>query len=612
MLGVKGAALRALGLRNVARVGLYRVLLQTGLHPVQRLQPAAVAPGSFFDRPGAFDASGGSDARSAVAELQYFGWSPMSAAAPPDWHRNCLTGVRVADPGRPWWQIGDFDTGVGDIKTVWEASRFDWVVHFALRARNGDGSALATLDHWLRDWVTHNPAYRGPNWKCGQEASIRVMHLAVAALLLQHDARLSQALVALLRQHMERIAPTVAYAIGQDNNHGTSEAAALLIGGSWLERAGVEHGASWHRAGRALLAERAARLVADDGSFSQHSVNYHRLLLDTLTLAEVWRRRCGLASLDPAVTDRAKRATHWLHAMTDEATGDAPNLGANDGANLLPLTASAYRDHRPSVQLAAAVWLQRDAYPAPGPWHAMLSTLAIPPVPAPMDVRASAVFDDGGYAVLHRRAQSAMAVLRYPRYRFRPSHADALHVDLWVDHRNVLRDGGSFGYAAERQWQDYFTGMASHNTIQFDDREPMPRLGRFLWGAWLQTRRREPLVAGVDVTAVGAGYRDWRGATHDRHVSLADGSLTITDRIGTFEERAVMRWRLAPSAWSLSGTTLTDGRHVVRVSSDVPLTRVELVQGWESREYLRRTELPVLEVEVTRPGTITTVYSWTP
>jgi len=39
-----------------------------------------------------------------------------------------------------------------------------------------------------------------------------------------------------------------------------------------------------------------------------------------------------------------------------------------------------------------------------------------------------------------------MALLRYPRFRFRPSHADVLHVDLWVDAVNVLRDGGTFSY----------------------------------------------------------------------------------------------------------------------------------------------------------------------
>ena len=606
MFGVRGAALRALGLRNVARVGWYRLLLRAGMHPVQRLRPTLIPAGDFFDA-----ALPGRQASSTtVAKLAYFGWYPMSPDQPPDWHRNCSTGARVADPALSWWQLDDFNASVGDIKTIWEASRFDWVLHFAVRAMGGDASARTVLNEWLRDWTTHNPAYAGPNWKCGQEASIRVMHLATASLLMQPDVPPSAPLVALLLQHLERIAPTVAYAIGQDNNHGTSEAAALMIGGSWLERAGVAAGAAWHRTGRALLAERAARLVAGDGSFSQHSVNYHRLMLDTLTLAEVWRRRYDLEPFASTVLDRASRATQWLFAMTDDATGDAPNLGANDGANLHPLTASAYRDYRPSVHLAAAVWLQREAYPAPGPWHSVLSMLAVHPASVGMPPHASQLFDDGGYAILRRARHHAVAVLRYPRYRFRPSHADALHVDLWVQHRNLLRDAGSYSYAADVRWQDYFTGVASHNTIQFDDREPMPRLGRFLWGAWLKTSMIKPLFDGADIATAAAAYRDSQGAAHERQLSLGDESLTVVDRVHGFEQRAVVRWRLAPSAWALSDATLRDGQHTLQVSADVPLVRVELVQGWESREYFRKTELPVLEVEVARPGTITTVYSW--
>ena len=41
----------------------------------------------------------------------------------------------------------------------------------------------------------------------------------------------------------------MAYALGQQNNHGTSEAAALFIGGSWLEQLGDPRGARWSRIG---------------------------------------------------------------------------------------------------------------------------------------------------------------------------------------------------------------------------------------------------------------------------------------------------------------------------------------------------------------------------
>ncbi|HET7321780.1 MAG TPA: heparinase II/III family protein, partial [Longimicrobiaceae bacterium] len=152
--------------------------------------------------------------------------------------------------------------------------------------------------------------------------------------------------------------------------------------------------------------------------------------------------------------------------------------------------------------------------------------------------------------------------------------------------------------------------IGAHNTIQFDDREPMPRLGRFLWGEWLRTE----WVRGVEERGGGASasasYRDYRGARHERQVQLAEAELQVTDRVGGFTRRAVLRWRLRPGDWTLAGDEVTDGRHRLRVTADVPVVRVELVSGWESRYYLHRSEIPVLEVEVASPSTIVTSYRW--
>src|SRR6185503_7196639 len=106
------------------------------------------------------------------------------------------------------------------------------------------------LNHWLSDWSVTNPPYHGPNWKCGQEASIRVMHLLVGAILLGQAHAPEPGLVALVAAHLQRIAPTMSYAIGQQNNHGTSEAAALFAGGDFLARAGDARGLRWSALGR--------------------------------------------------------------------------------------------------------------------------------------------------------------------------------------------------------------------------------------------------------------------------------------------------------------------------------------------------------------------------
>ena len=607
LLLVKAKTALALGFGNLARALGYRLGVKTGLNPVRRLR-AEVPQGPFFAE-SARQAASLPCASQWDSQVRYFGaWECPISDAPPDWHLNPLNGVRVPDPGREWWRIPDFDAAVGDIKNIWEASRFDWTLTFAQKSCVGGSAGTVQLNAWLADWCVNNPPYCGPNWKCGQEASIRVLHLAMSSVILEQFASPLPGLVDLVLLHLQRIEPTLSYAMAQDNNHGTSEAAALFVGGSWLTLSGRPEGERWQRLGRRWLENRAARLIEQDGSFSQYSVNYHRVMLDTFSMVEVWRKKLALPAFSATFQLRARAAAHWLFSLVDEHTGDAPNIGANDGARLLPLTDTDYRDFRPAVQLSMALFAGKRAYEAAGEWDLPLRWLLLPSPSAVAARPASQLFDHGGYALLRR--ERTYAVLRYPRFRFRPSQADALHVDLWRAGINLLRDAGTFSYNTSAQWLSYFPGTASHNTLQFDGRDQMPRLSRFLFGEWLRTREVESLVDQVAASSCGATYVDGSGVRHERHVSLTDVGLQVRDEFTGFKDRAVLRWRLQPGDWRLEGDVLTNGSHRISVIGSMPIVRRELVQGWESRYYLQKTEVPVLEVEVTSAGVLTTEYHW--
>jgi hypothetical protein len=624
----KASTALALGLPNIARAVIYRIGANLGLNPVRRLR--AVVPRSPFFAAPALPPVSAPPVASWQSSAQLFSyWQFPVSKAPPNWLANPLTGKRVTQPERAWWQIPDFDPVVGDIKLIWEFSRMDWVLAFAQHARNGDSEALHRLNVWLADWCLHNPPYRGPNWKCGQEASIRVMHLAMAAMILGLVQRPTSGLGDLVQLHLQRIAPTVQYAMAQDNNHGTSEAAALFIGGSWLAALGIAEGDRWQQTGRKWLENRAARLIGTNGSFSQYSLNYHRVMLDTFCIAEVWRKHLGLPAFSGLWQTRALVATQWLRHMVNPVNGDGPNVGANDGARLLQLANTDYRDYRPSVQLATALFSDQCAYAENGSLNHSLQWLGVPIPKAQATRPGNLVADDGGFAILRRGA--AMVMLRYPRFRFRPSQADSLHLDLWLYGENLLRDAGSYSYNTEQEWLNYFGGTASHNTVQFDDRDQMPRLSRFLFGDWLKTSFLEPLAEDAQSTRFGAGYRDRKRASHHRRVSLADSHLRVMDDVVGFKNSAVLRWRLLPGDWHLercSDSSLrvqhgnpdgmdghvvpprTDGTHVLAVQTTIPIVRCEIVQGWESRHYREKTPVPVLEIEVKQPGTLTTEYRW--
>jgi len=603
---IKALTAWRLGVANIGRVMWYRLGVKFGLNPVRTLT-APVPEGPFFTAPKRAVSSSSISVPPYTPTVFGLKQDYPSTGDMPLWHQNVLTSVESVF--MPWWQLPDFVDGLGDIKGVWEASRFDWVLGFSLDTRSGNCASLTRLNRWLADWCEKNPPYIGANWKCGQEASIRVMHLAMAARLLNQVSEPEAGLIDLVRVHLRRIAPTLVYAIAQDNNHGTSEAAALFIGGSWLfsvenDEKAKQDAWRWMKAGRKWLENRARRLIERDGSFSQYSLNYHRVMLDTYAIAELWRRTLDLPAFSSVLIRRLQAATAWLGNMVSPDGTDAPNLGANDGARLLPLSTSDYRDLRPSVQLASVLFSSCRAYSHTGAWNESLHWLKIRLPDEVTEYRQSVRYDEGGFAVV--RDGDAMLLLRYPRFRFRPGQSDLLHLDFWKAGTNVFRDAGSYSYNCEEPWQSYFPGSAAHNTIQFDGRDAMPRLSRFLYGAWPEARNVTGPDSGNGTQTFTAGYRDWKGACHRRSVSLGSGRLEVVDDILGFEQSAVLRWRLPPGEWRWDEGWLVGYGVRLRVEASQRIKRCELVEGWESRYYSRKTPLPVLEVEVEQPGRLTT------
>ena len=607
--------LRRLGWTNVVTVLLYRASRRLGW--IERRLPQGqscsllilpTSPGVLPQSP-ALPIINHSCDELLRGRLPYFSCHKFLVGSPPDWFFNPLIGKKTTLNHHHWSQLSDFDTG--DIKGIWEASRFDWVLTLACGFRQtNDVRYWETFNNWLLDWTKRNPLNTGPNWKCGQEVAIRLLQLLLATKLLQHHHSPTSGLRQFVVEHCSRIEPTIRYAMAQDNNHGTSEAAALFVGGAWLLAVSKNekkqpHGPErWLRLGRRWLENRVAKLVEPDGSFSQYSLNYHRLFVDTINMVEWWRQELDLPAFSDRFHARSRAAVSWLFQMVDPATGDGPNVGANDGARLFVLSITSYRDYRPTIQLGTVLFFGKTAY-GEGTWDEPLVWLDVDKHRAETSdalARQSRVFKNGGYVVLHAQSQSGTAsswgVVRFPRFRFRPSHADALHFDLWLNGINLLRDSGSYSYNTEEPWQSYFSSTEAHNTIQFDDLDQMPRLSRFLYGSWLQADHVGEIVETGPGRSWTGSYRDSRGCRHRRTVNVQGMVWRVTDEIDGFQHKAVLRWRLIPGSWRLEGTECHGDLAVLSFECNVEIKRCILVKGWESRYYMEKTELPVLEVEV--------------
>jgi hypothetical protein len=227
-----------------------------------------------------------------------FGRQRIDVGFPPDWGAFVPL---VANPPPPvrsdaHWSALELDALPGDIKLVWELSRFEWA--YALgRAYVFTGEERFAGGFWalLNSWRQTNPPNLGPQWISGQEVALRMMALIFAwrafdPWLASDEAR-QGVLLETIEVHARRLPPSLSYALAQDNNHLLVEAAALLATG--IAFPGLRRADSWRKQGRELLEQAVRRQFFADGGYMQHSANYARLALQAILWAAAGARRSG-------------------------------------------------------------------------------------------------------------------------------------------------------------------------------------------------------------------------------------------------------------------------------------------------------------------------------
>ncbi|WP_087547311.1 heparinase II/III family protein [Acinetobacter sp. WCHA39] len=595
---IRVKTLLKLGLFNILRIVKYRLSTKFSLNSLYKIE-ANLPSGNFFIDNKEFL----KEELPQPTKMKAFGFHIYEiSSTSPNWMFNPLTGTTCEESNTHWYNIPDFNDQVGDIKGIWEASRLDWVLEFIKNFKeHNNQQSLYILEHWLNDWCAKNPAYLGPNWKCGQEASIRVMHLISALIGLDQLRSPSKNVLELIEIHLKRIAPTIDYAIAQDNNHGTSEATALYIGGSLLNYINpCPLYGDWSKLGLKWLENRANKLIMDDGGFSQYSVNYHRVMLDSYIVAEIVRQKLDLPKFSSKLYQKLQKVTNWLYILTQHQ-GDVPNIGANDGAKLIPVSDTDYRDFRPSIQLASTLFFEHSYYSQSGSYDQSLAFFGLEKLKKSNVVlpNKNAFFNHSG--LITATKNNFFMAFKLPIFKFRPSQCDALHLDVWFKGQNLLRDGGTYSYNSTVEDLNYFSGVASHNTVEFDQHQQMPRLSRFLFGAWLTPKE---LV--YSANEFGCGYQDHWGCTHHRKISLTDNAIKIADNISGFKQQAVLRWRLQPDHWTLENNVLSNSQIEIILEAEHPIT-LRWSEGEESRYYYQKSKVPVLEVIATQATTIFTV-----
>ena len=415
--------------------------------------------------------------------LVFFGSTVFKVGKEYNWVTNPETGF-IYDSQKHWTGIADYSKEAGDIKYVWEKSRFSFLYNIIRYDYHFEQDCSQIVFEEILSWIEHNPINCGPNYRCSQEISLRILNWVFALSYYKNAPVLNevvfQKIMHSIYWQIKHVYSNIKFSrIAVRNNHAITETMGLYLFGilfPFFPEAG-----KWKMNGKKWFEQEVAYQVYPDGTFLQFSMNYHRVVIQLLT----WGIRLAELNnevLDKVVKERAAASLHFLFNCMNLQNGYLPNYGANDGALFFPLNDQDARDYRPQLQALSAVLRNgvieennEDQY-----WYGInekeKTILA--------QLQGMQSYPDGGYYLL--REKEGFSFIRCGNHKDRPSQADNLHLDLWVNGQNILNDGGSYKYNADEESLRYFFGTASHNTIMLGDHDQMKKGGRFIWYYWTQ------------------------------------------------------------------------------------------------------------------------------
>jgi hypothetical protein len=123
--------------------------------------------------------------------INYFSSTNIFLGNDYNWITNPDSGF-VYDINKHFTQVEDYSKTSGDIKYVWEKSRFN---HLAVIFRydyhfEEDKSEMVFKE--IEDWIQKNPVNQGPNYKCSQEITIRIFNWLFALYYYKNSKNLTE------------------------------------------------------------------------------------------------------------------------------------------------------------------------------------------------------------------------------------------------------------------------------------------------------------------------------------------------------------------------------------------------------------------------------------
>jgi hypothetical protein len=485
----------------------------------------------------------------------------------PDWFRDPVTGYRSAPDAFAFSLDQRDESGVGNIKQVWEVNRLQ---HLTLLAAawfmTGNDAYAERVADQLRSWWDENPFLSGVNWTSGIELGIRLINFAWIRRLLdgwpgatdlfeRSDLALRQ-----VRWHQEYLAAFESRG-SSANNHVIAEAAGQLAASCafpWFAES-----ERWRRSS-ALLLERALRAnTFPSGINRELASDYHGFVAELGFFAAV-----EAAAFGAPVSDACWRL---LGAMTDDMAAlvdvrlQPPRQADSDEGRVVLLDAPGHNRWPVLLALGGALFGRLEWWPPvpPGAGSVLVTALVGDrTLAAGRPAKRPSRFTDAGITILRTAQEDGQEI--WCRCDGGPhgflsiaahAHADALSVEVRHDGVDILADPGTYCYHGEPEWRSYFRSTIAHNTVEIGGRSQSAAGGPFMW--LRQAETRQLAASDLSWTAEHDGYAGLQPpGRHRRTVRLdpSDHEIEIIDVIGAAGHEIRLAYHLGPDVAVELGT----------------------------------------------------------
>ena len=395
-----------------------------------------------------------------------------------DWHTDFKTGYRW-NP-RSYYKDIAVPYGKGDIKVVWELSRFQ---HLVLLGQaywiTSDEKYSQEFRAQVLDWISENPPEFGPNWACTMDVAIRAANFLVGWEFFKRSPLLDEAFVHSFLQsllvHARFIRSNLEWSEELTSNHYMGDLSGLFFIACMVPE--FKESAEWLRFSKDELEKECRKQVLPDGTNFEASTCYHRLVLEFFLYSYLIGLRNNL-SFSNYYIEVLKKMLEVLCCLlgpdgTNAQIGDndsgrffkfePPRENTLDMRYLLGIGAALFDD--PGLKVYESDEIRSTIYFLFGP-EALRKFLKHPT--HDLKKLKSRAFPDSGWYILRKRDDYLLISCGPNGQNNKGGHGhnDKLSFVLFLNGENIIVDPGSYLYTVDPDSRNHFRSTSCHNTIQ--------------------------------------------------------------------------------------------------------------------------------------------------